>query len=223
MPQEINLNIFETPMQVLLSQAGFFGIPRKQAQPYAEKLLSQMMLSDKKNTQVRFLSGGMKRRLMVVRALIHRPKVLILDEPTAGVDVELRQALWTLMQALNKKGLTIILTTHYLEEAERMCNQLALIHHGKVHTNSDMKSLLRSVEKESYVFDLKTPLNTPLSCDFGKTKLIDPLTLEIEVNKSVTLNRLFSELTKANIEVQSVQTKTNKLEQLFLDVVQDKN
>ena len=199
MPQEINLNIFETPMQVLLSQAGFFGIPRKQAQPYAEKLLSQMMLSDKKNTQVRFLSGGMKRRLMVVRALIHRPKVLILDEPTAGVDVELRQALWTLMQALNKKGLTIILTTHYLEEAERMCNQLALIHHGKVHTNSDMKSLLRSVEKESYVFDLKTPLNTPLSCDFGKTKLIDPLTLEIEVNKSVTLNRLFSELTKANI------------------------
>ena len=149
--------------------------------------------------------------------------ILILDEPTAGVDVELRQVLRTLMQGLNKEGLTIILTTHYLEEAERMCNHLALIHHGKVHTSSDMKSLLRSVEKETYRFDLKTPLNNPLSFDFGKTKLIDSLTLEIEVNKSVTLNRLFAELTKADIQVQSVQTKTNKLEQLFLDVVQEKS
>lgn len=223
MPQEINLNIFETPMQILLSQAGFFGISRQKARPYAHELLDQMMLLDKKNDQVRFLSGGMKRRLMVARALIHRPKVLILDEPTAGVDVELRQVLWTLMQALNKKGLTIILTTHYLEEAERMCNHVALIHHGKVHTSSEMKSLLRSVEKETYRFDLKVPLKHPLSCDFGKTKLIDPLTLEIEVDKSMTLNGLFAELTKADIQVQSVQTKTNKLEQLFLDVVQDKS
>ena len=127
------------------------------------------------------------------------------------------------MQALNKKGLTIILTTHYLEEAERMCNHVALIHHGKVHTSSEMKSLLRSVEKETYRFDLKVPLKHPLSCDFGKTKLIDPLTLEIEVDKSMTLNGLFAELTKADIQVQSVQTKTNKLEQLFLDVVQDKS
>lgn len=223
MPQEINLNIFETPMQILLSQAGFFGISRQKAKSYAHELLEQMMLLDKKNDQVRFLSGGMKRRLMVARALIHRPKVLILDEPTAGVDVELRQVLWTLMQALNKKGLTIILTTHYLEEAERMCNHVALIHHGKVHTSSEMKSLLRSVEKETYRFDLKVPLKHPLSCDFGKTKLIDPLTLEIEVDKSMTLNGLFAELTKADIQVQSVQTKTNKLEQLFLDVVQDKS
>ena len=222
MPQEINLSIFETPMQILLFQAGFFGIPRKKATPYAEELLDQMMLFDKRNAQVRFLSGGMKRRLMVARALIHKPKLLILDEPTAGVDIELRQSLWTLMKALNKKGLTIILTTHYLEEAERMCNHVALIHHGQVHTRSDMKSLLRSVEKENYKFDLKKPLNESPNFNFGKSRLLDPLTLEVEVGKSITLNCLFAELTKAKIEVQSVQTRINKLELLFFNTLKNK-
>lgn len=221
MPQEINLSIFETPMQILLSQAGFFGIPRKKAKHDAQELLEHMMLLDKKNDQIQFLSGGMKRRLMVARALIHRPKILILDEPTAGVDVELRKILWKLMQALNKKGLTIILTTHYLEEAERMCNHLAIIYDGKVHTSSDMKSLLRSVKQETYIFDLKSPIHRPLNCNFGKSKSIDPLTLEIEVDKSMTLNSLFTELTEAGIQVQSVQMKTNKLEQLFLGVAQE--
>lgn len=223
MPQEINLNIFETPMQILLAQAGFFGIDRATTKPYAEKLLKDMALWDKRDTQVRFLSGGMKRRLMVARALIHKPKVLILDEPTAGVDVELRQSLWTQMRALNEAGLTIILTTHYLEEAESMCNRIALIHQGQLHTSSDMKSLLRSVEKETYVFDLKNAINhEQIHCEFGNCALVDATTLEIEVDKTITLNQLFVELTKQNIEVLSVKTKTNKLEKLFIDVARNK-
>ncbi|WP_119344655.1 ABC transporter ATP-binding protein [Facilibium subflavum] len=223
MPQEINLNIFETPIQILLAQAGFFGISRSKAKPYAEKLLKDMALWDKKDTQVRFLSGGMKRRLMVARALVHKPEVLILDEPTAGVDVELRQSLWALMQELNKKGLTIILTTHYLEEAESMCNRIALIHHGKVHISTDMKKLLRSVEKETYIFDLKSSLQgRHPQCTFGNLHVVDDVTIEIEVDRSVTLNQLFALLSEQNIEVISVKTKTNKLERLFIDVARSK-
>ena len=223
MPQELNLNVFETPMQILLTQAGFFGIDRMTTKPHAEELLKDMALWDKKDKQVRYLSGGMKRRLMVARALIHKPKVLILDEPTAGVDVELRQSLWEKMRSLNKKGLTIILTTHYLEEAESMCNRIALIHQGQLHTSSDMKSLLRSVEKETYIFDLKNTLNDEqMHGAFGYCKLLDPLTLEIEVDKSVTLNQLFADLSKQNIEVLSVKTKINKLEKLFIDVARNK-
>ncbi|WP_119328866.1 ABC transporter ATP-binding protein [Cysteiniphilum halobium] len=223
MPQEINLNIFETPMQILLTQAGYFGIDRKTTKPYAEKLLKDMALWDKKDAQVRFLSGGMKRRLMVARALIHKPKVLILDEPTAGVDVELRQSLWEQMRALNKENLTIILTTHYLEEAESMCNRIALIHQGKLHTSSDMKTLLRSVEKETYIFDLKEPLTqAQMQCKYGQCQLVDQNTLEIDVDKSITLNQLFADLSQHNIEVLSVKTKTNKLEKLFIDVARNK-
>ncbi|MFZ9035487.1 MAG: ABC transporter ATP-binding protein [Francisellaceae bacterium] len=219
MPQEVNLNIFETPLQILLYQAGFFGIPRSKARVYAEQLLKDMALWDKRDTQVRFLSGGMKRRVMVARALVHKPKVLILDEPTAGVDVELRQSLWEMISKLNKQGLTIILTTHYLEEAESMCNRIALIHHGRVHTSSDMKSLLRSVEEESYIFDLATPLKQEsLSLGLGRIEIIDQLTLEVTVDRSISLNRLFSALTAQNIDVLSVKTKTNKLEKLFIDM-----
>lgn len=223
MPQEINLNIFETPIQILLTQAGYFGIDRETTKAYAEKLLKDMALWDKKDEQVRFLSGGMKRRLMVARALIHKPKVLILDEPTAGVDVELRQSLWEQMRALNQEGLTIILTTHYLEEAANMCNRIALIHQGKLHTSTDMKTLLRSVEKEIYIFDLKHTLTSEkLHCEYGHCHLVDSTTLEIEVDKDVTLNQLFVDLSKQNIEVLSVKTKTNKLEKLFIDVARNK-
>lgn len=219
MPQEVNLNIFETPWQILLNQAGFFGISRDQAKPYGEKLLKDMALWEKKDTQVRFLSGGMKRRVMVARALIHKPKVLILDEPTAGVDVELRQSLWKTIKKLNQEGLTIILTTHYLEEAENLCNRIAMIHRGRLHTSSDMKSLLRSIEKEVLVFDLKSPLNGKKpSCDIGCLSVVDEMTLEIEVDKSVTLNQIFSTLSAQNIDVISIKTKTNKLEKLFIDV-----
>ncbi|WP_116964192.1 ABC transporter ATP-binding protein [Fastidiosibacter lacustris] len=223
MPQEVNVNVFETPLQILLTQSGFFGISRNETVPYAEKLLKDMALWDKKDTQVRFLSGGMKRRLMVARALVHKPKVLILDEPTAGVDVELRQILWQQIKALNDRGLTIILTTHYLEEAESMCNRIALIHNGKLHISSDMKTFLRSVEKETYVFDLKQPISmNKFSCEYGQFTVVDQMTLEIEVGKDVSLNQLFAGLSEQNIEVISVKSKTNKLEKLFIDVAREK-
>jgi ABC-2 type transport system ATP-binding protein len=220
MPQEINLNIFETPLDILINQAGFFGIPRATALPRALKLLNDMALSDKSNTQIRFLSGGMKRRVMVARALVHEPKLLILDEPTSGVDVELRQSIWAIMRRLNKKGLTIILTTHYLEEAESMCNRVTMIHKGKVHTSTDMKSFLRSIGTEVFVFDLKSPIlnMSSLISDLGRIKLVDDISFEIEVNKSITLNRVFEVLNARNIEVISVRNKTNKLEKLFTEI-----
>lgn len=223
MPQEINLNIFETPMQILCNQAGFFGVPRKEAKPYAEELLSKMSLFDKKDTQVRFLSGGMKRRLMVARALIHKPKLLILDEPTAGVDVELRQSLWEMMCELNRQGLTIILTTHYLEEAETMCNRIALIHKGTVQVSGLMRDFLRTANKEHYIVDLKTPLETDkIDLNIGQATYIDPLTIEIEVDRSIVLNDIFTALSAQQLQVLSIRTKTAKLEQLFIDIARNK-
>ena len=223
MAQEINLNIFETPINILITQAGFFGISKKDAKPYAEELLKKVEPYDKKDTQVRFLSGGMKRRLMVIRALIHKPKLLILDEPTAGVDVELRNSLWEMISQFHKDGLTIILTTHYLEEAESMCNRIALIHKGKIHVNTDMKSFLKSADKHIYVFDLKEDCNQEIILSSGTTKLVDIHTLEVEVNKGVVLNEIFFELTsKYGLEVLDVRSKAAKLEQLFIDVARNK-
>lgn len=223
MPQEINLNIFETPMQILCNQAGFFGIPRSIAKPYAEELLTKMSLFDKRNTQVRFLSGGMKRRVMVARALIHKPKLLILDEPTAGVDVELRQSLWEMMCEFNRQGLTIILTTHYLEEAESMCNRIALIHQGTVHVSGLMRDFLRTANKEHYIVDLKSPIeDKAIDLNIGTVTYIDPLTVEIEVDKSIVLNDIFTALSAQNLQVLSIRTKTAKLEQLFIDIAKNK-
>lgn len=223
MSQEINLNIFETPIDILVTQAGFFGISKKEAKPYAEELLKKVELFDKKDTQVRFLSGGMKRRLMVIRALIHKPKLLILDEPTAGVDVELRNSLWEMILQFHKEGLTIILTTHYLEEAESMCNRIALIHKGKLHVNTDMKSFLKSADKHTYVFSLKNDCDQEIELSLGTTKLVDAHTLEIEVGGGVVLNEVFSELTsKYGLEVLDVRSKAAKLEQLFIDVARNK-
>ena len=223
MSQEINLNIFETPINILITQAGFFGIPKKESKSYAEELLKKVELYDKKDTQVRFLSGGMKRRLMVIRALIHKPKLLILDEPTAGVDVELRKSLWEMISKFNQEGLTIILTTHYLEEAESMCNRIVLIHKGKLHVNTDMKTFLKSADKQTYVFDLKEDCNQDITLSSGATKLIDAHTLEVEVERGVILNDIFSELTsKYSLEVLDVKSKAAKLEQLFIDVARNK-
>jgi ABC-2 type transport system ATP-binding protein len=223
MSQEVNLNIFETPIDILITQSGFFGIPKKPATAYAEELLKKVELFEKKDTQVRFLSGGMKRRLMVIRALIHKPKLLILDEPTAGVDVELRNSLWDMITKLNREGLTVILTTHYLEEAEQMCNRIALIHKGKVHVNTDMKSFLQSADKQTYIFDFKEPCKQSVELISGVTKLIDEYTLEVEVDKGVVLNEIFLELTtKYNLEVLDVRIKAAKLEQLFIDVARNK-
>lgn len=223
MAQEINLNIFEKPMDILITQAGFFGISKKDAIPYAEELLKKVDLYEKKDTQVRFLSGGMKRRLMVVRALIHKPKLLILDEPTAGVDVELRNSLWDMIAEFHKEGLTVILTTHYLEEAESMCNRIALIHKGKVHVNTDMKTFLKSADKHTYVFDLKEKCDKEISLSLGAVKKIDDYTLEVEVSKGVVLNEIFAELTaKCNLDVLGVRSKEAKLEKLFIEVARNK-
>ncbi len=224
MAQEINLNIFETPIDILVTQAGFFGIPKKEAKPYAEELLKKVDLFEKRKTQIRFLSGGMKRRLMVIRALVHKPKLLILDEPTAGVDVELRNSMWDMIKEFHKDGLTVILTTHYLEEAESMCNRIALIHKGNLHTNMDMKTFLKSADRQIYVFDLKNAyLGESISLDIGSAILTDEHTLEVEVKKDITLNTVFNELSeKYSLEILDVRTKTAKLEQLFIDVAKNK-
>lgn len=223
MAQEVNLNIFEKPIDILITQAGFFGISKKDAIPYAEELLKKVDLYDKRNTQVRFLSGGMKRRLMVVRALIHKPRLLILDEPTAGVDVELRNSLWDMIAEFHKEGLTIILTTHYLEEAESMCNRIALIHKGNVHVNTDMKTFLKSADKHTYIFDLKTRCQDDIKLSLGDVKIVDDHTIEIEVSKGVVLNEIFAELTsKYDLEVMDVRTKAAKLEKLFIDIAKNK-
>ncbi|MCF6776469.1 ABC transporter ATP-binding protein [Thiotrichales bacterium 19X7-9] len=227
MPQEVNLAIFETPINILVNQAGYFGIRRSEAKKRAEKRLKEMQLWDKRNTQVRFLSGGMKRRLMVARALVHNPKLLILDEPTAGVDVEIRHAIWEVLTKLNKEeGLTIILTTHYLEEAESMCNRIALMNKGKIFANTDMKSLLRNLDKETFVFDLKTPIediNQFNDAAALEVELPDPLTLEVTVDKSYTLNDIFSVLTEHQVQVISARNKKARLEQLFIDLVRKNN
>ncbi|ASG68383.1 ABC transporter ATP-binding protein [Francisella halioticida] len=224
MPQEINLNIFEKPIDILITQAGFFGLSKKEIMPYVEELLRKVDLYDKRNTQIRFLSGGMKRRLMVIRALIHKPKLLILDEPTAGVDVELRNSLWKMISKFHKEGLTVILTTHYLEEAESMCNHIALIHKGKVHVNTDMKTFLKSADKHTYIFDLKDKCQENIiKLSLGDAKLVDEYTLEVEVSKGVVLNEIFLELTNEyHLDVLDVRTKEAKLEKLFIDVARNK-
>ncbi|MED7788914.1 ABC transporter ATP-binding protein [Francisella sp. 19X1-34] len=223
MPQEVNLNLFEKPINILITQAGFYGISKKEILPYAEELLKKVDLYDKRNAQVRFLSGGMKRRLMVIRALIHKPKLLILDEPTAGVDVELRNSLWEMIAEFHKEGLTVILTTHYLEEAESMCNRIALIHKGNVHVNTDMKSFLKTADQHTYIFDLKDKCQEDIKLSYGNVKLVDEYTLEVEVSKGAVLNEVFSELTnKYNLGVLGVRTKEAKLEKLFIDVARNK-
>jgi ABC-2 type transport system ATP-binding protein len=220
MPQEVNLNIFETPIQILVSQAGFFGIPRKKAVQNAFILLKEMMLYDKRDSQVRFLSGGMKRRLMVARALIHKPKILILDEPTAGVDVEIRQSLWSFIRKLNKQeGVSIILTTHYLEEAEHICDHLAFIHNGSIRINDNMYKVLQSLNKTIYTCDLNKPINKYIGYSFCNIRIINRYTLEIIVEKGITLNYIFLQLSRDGIEVQSIRIKSNKLEQLFNEFI----
>ena len=222
MPQEININVFRTPIQILINQAGFYGITKKNAEAKVELLLHEMGLWDKRNTQGRFLSGGMKRRLMVARALVHDPKLLILDEPTAGVDVELRLSMWKHINKLNKNGMTVILTTHYLEEAESLCNKIALMNNGHVQANTDMKSLLKGIEKEKYIVELNVPYDsTNISLPEGDGVRIDPLTLEFTLNRKASVSSLFKSLAEKNIEVQSIKPSKTRLEQLFIDIVRN--
>jgi ABC-2 type transport system ATP-binding protein len=218
-PQEINFNQFEKSIDVLTIHAGYHGIPHTQARERAEYCLKQLDLWDKRNTITRQLSGGMKRRLMIARALVHSPKLLILDEPTAGVDIEIRRSMWELMQQINEQGTTIILTTHYLEEAESMCRNIAIINHGRIVEHSDMTTLLSKLEVDSFILNLHDPINQLPEISGYQLNLSDSKTLIADVPRESDLNQLFLGLTHAGIRVRSMKNKTNRLEQLFMNLV----
>ncbi|XDD41425.1 ABC transporter ATP-binding protein [Leptospira sp. WS60.C2] len=217
-PQEFNFGIFEAVEQILINQAGFYGIPLKEARERVQYYLEKLSLYDKRKAAAGTLSGGMKRRLMIARALIHDPKLLILDEPTAGVDIEIRRSMWDFLKELNKNGKTIILTTHYLEEAESLCKNIAIIDKGEIVENTSMKKLLQRLDKETFIIDLKKSFKTkPKSNRFHWTWL-DDHSLEIQLDKKTSVNELFIELTKHKMDVLSLRNKANRLEELFLSL-----
>jgi ABC-2 type transport system ATP-binding protein len=219
-PQEINFNQFETVSTILINQAGFYGLPRRVAHDRLEKYLEALQLWDKRNSISRTLSGGMKRRLMIARALMHEPKLLILDEPTAGVDIEVRRSMWTFMREINEAGTTIILTTHYLEEAENLCRHVAIIDKGQIIENDRMSRVLRKLHTETFVLNLRNPLASLPELPGYRITMPDDHTLEVEVSKDQNLNDIFSRLSAAGIEVLSMRNKTNRLEELFMRLVQ---
>jgi ABC-2 type transport system ATP-binding protein len=218
-PQEINFNLFETLFTIVVNQAGFYGIPRPLARVRAEKYLKQLQLWERRNSIARTLSGGMKRRLMIARALMHEPKLLILDEPTAGVDIENRRSMWEFLRNINQQGTTIILTTHYLEEAENLCRNIAIIDGGRIIEKDSMANVLRKLQTEVFVFNLrKSRTDAPHMVGFNPV-LVDDHTLEIEVSKSQTLNDIFTQFSTERIEVTSMRNKVNRLEELFIRLV----
>ena len=219
-PQEFNFNQFEKTFDIVVTQAGYYGIPAKIAKERAEKYLTQLGLWDKRDTPSRSLSGGMKRRLMIARALVHEPRLLILDEPTAGVDIELRRSMWTFLTGLNEQGTTIILTTHYLEEAEQLCRNIGIIDHGTIVENTSMRQLLGQLHVETFLLDLKQPLQAPPQLIGYPSQLLDASTLEVQVDKAVGITGLFTQLAAQNIEVVSLRNKTNRLEELFVSLVE---
>ncbi|CDG20244.1 Uncharacterized ABC transporter ATP-binding protein yadG [Xenorhabdus poinarii G6] len=214
-PQEFNFNPFETVIQIVLNQAGYYGVPRNVAQDRAETYLTQLDLWEKRNERAIRLSGGMKRRLMIARALMHQPKLLILDEPTAGVDIELRRSMWEFLRELNVQGTTIILTTHYLEEAEMLCRNIGIIQHGELVENTTMKDLLSQLENETFLFDL-TPKGTAPIVEGYDYRLLDATTLEVDVKRGQGLNEIFAQLTTQGIQISSMRNKANRLEELFV-------
>ncbi|EMJ86637.1 ABC transporter ATP-binding protein [Leptospira meyeri] len=217
-PQEFNFGIFEAVEQILINQAGFYGIPYKEAKEKVEYYLDKLSLFDKRKSAAGQLSGGMKRRLMIARALVHDPKLLILDEPTAGVDIEIRRSMWEFLKELNKAGKTIILTTHYLEEAESLCKNIAIIDKGEIVENTSMKKLLHRLDKETFIIDLKKSIKSkPMSKKFS-WEWLDDHSLEVQLDKKDSVNQLFTELTKLNLEVLSLRNKSNRLEELFLSL-----
>ena len=219
-PQEFNFNQFEKTFDIVVTQAGYYGIPPKIAKERAEQYLTQLGLWDKRDVPSRSLSGGMKRRLMIARALVHEPRLLILDEPTAGVDIELRRSMWTFLTELNQKGITIILTTHYLEEAEQLCRNIGIIDHGTIVENTSMKQLLGQLHVETFLLDLKNTLNVAPQLLGYPTKLLDSHTLEDQDDKAMGITALFTQLAQQNIEVLSLRNKTNRLEELFVSLVE---
>ena len=221
-PQEINFNIFETPRQIVMNQAGYYGIRRKPARQRAQYYLEMLGLGDKMDSTARELSGGMKRRLMIARALVNEPWLLILDEPTAGVDIEIRRLMWEFLAEINENGTTIILTTHYLEEAESLCRNIAIIERGELMENTDTKTLLSQLRQDTYVLDLASPLTRlpdQLTDSVDQNwKLRNTMTLEVMVSKTQGMNAVFDLLSKHQIRVESMRNKTNRLEQLFMEI-----
>jgi ABC-2 type transport system ATP-binding protein len=219
-PQEFNFNQFEKPIDILITQAGYYGIPVPVATERAHKYLKQLGLWEKHNVPSRSLSGGMKRRLMIARALIHEPKLLVLDEPTAGVDIELRRSMWSFLDDINRQGTTIILTTHYLEEAERLCRNIAIIDKGRIVKNTSIKNLIKQLNKETFILDLKGEFNNINILDGYPLIMVDSSTLEVSIDKDQSLNQLFNHLSNEGIEIISMRNKANRLEELFIDMVE---
>ena len=217
--QEINFSQFEKVIDIVTTQAGFYGITRKEAKPKVKNMLERLGLWDKRNDQARTLSGGYKRRLMIAKALIHDPKLLILDEPTAGVDIELRREMWSFLKEINDNGTTIILTTHYLEEAEQLCRNIGIIDHGEIVVDTTMKDLLSRLDVQGFVLDLEKPLETEPKIEGFELRLEDSLTLVTAVNKNTSINSLFNELNKIGIKVKSMRNESNRLEELFIEMV----
>jgi ABC-2 type transport system ATP-binding protein len=218
-PQEMNFNMFEPVFTIVVNQAGFYGIPRPLAKQRAEKYLKQLQLWDRRNSIARSLSGGMKRRLMIARALMHEPRLLILDEPTAGVDIEIRRSMWEFLRNINEQGTTIILTTHYLEEAENLCRNVAIIEGGRIIERDSMANVLRKLQTEIFVFNLRESLAEPPHMQGFRTTLSDNHTLEVEVSKGQSLNDIFAQLSATGIQVNSMRNKVNRLEELFIRLV----
>ncbi len=221
-PQELNMNLFDSVLNIVVNQAGYYGISRGVALERAEKYLGELRLWDRRKEPARSLSGGMKRRLMIARALIHEPKLLMLDEPTAGVDIEIRRSMWDFLRRINAEGTTIILTTHYLEEAENLCRHVAIIDEGAIIENARMSTVLRQLQQETFVLSLRDGLDKAPALPGFDAILVDDTELEVAVDSQHDLNQLFAELSKQNITVQSLRNKANRLEELFLRLV-DRN
>ena len=218
-PQEINFNQFEKPFDIVVNQGGYYGVPRALAKERAERYLKQLSLWDKAFGPSRQMSGGMKRRLMIARAMVHEPRLLILDEPTAGVDIEIRRSMWRFIREINEAGTTVILTTHYLEEAENLCRNIAIIDQGQIVENTSVKTLLGKLDIETFVLDLRSPIEIAPQIDGMEIVLKDPSTLEASIPKSRSLNRLFQVLEQHGIIVKSMRNKANRLEELFVRLV----
>lgn len=221
-PQEFNFNPFETVQQIVVNQAGYYGVSRKEAFKRSEKYLKQADLWEKRDVRARMLSGGMKRRLMIARALMHEPQLLILDEPTAGVDIELRREMWQFLKELNEQGTTIILTTHYLEEAEMLCRNIGIIQAGELIENTSMKSLLAKLQSETILLDVTT-YKEDLSLTHYSYEWLDQMTLAVEIQRNQGINELFEQLTSQGVNVLSMRNKANRLEELFLKITEEKS
>ncbi len=219
-PQEFNFNIFEPAVEIVVNQAGYYGIPRAEAFERAEKLLKELGLWEKRHTMARELSGGMKRRLMIARALVNNPRLLILDEPTAGVDIEIRRSMWDYLRRINAQGTTIILTTHYLEEAESLCRNIAIIDEGTIIENTNMKTLLNQLQTETFILDTQQAVPDSLNILDYPVRRLDANTLEVDITKDRSMNHLFEELSESGIEILSMRNKTNRLEQLFVKLTE---